>query len=78
MCAPYHRSNGNEEAPLKEGWSRTNVLCMTQTPKYILQAFGATLFVVLLAVFVWSLTRPPVSEGPMPPMLPFTNNPISN
>jgi len=44
-----------------------------QTFKYILQAFGATLFVVLLVMFIWSLSQPPVIEGPMPPM-PALNN----
>ncbi len=28
--------------------------------------FGGVLFVVLLAGMIWSLTRPPVTEGPMP------------
>jgi hypothetical protein len=51
---------------------------MTQTPKYILQAFGATLFLVLLGLFVWSLTRPPVTEGPMPPMPAIQHQSQSN
>jgi hypothetical protein len=33
--------------------------------------FGAVLFVVLLAGMIWSLTQPPVTEGPMPdPFVP--------
>lgn len=28
--------------------------------------FGFVLFVALLAGLVWSLTRPPITEGPMP------------
>jgi hypothetical protein len=28
--------------------------------------FGAVLFVTLLGAMIWSLTRPPVTEGPMP------------
>ncbi len=39
-----------------------------ETAKYVIQAFGITLFVVFLALLVWSLSRPPVTEGPMPPM----------
>lgn len=30
------------------------------------QIFGAVLFVVLFGVTIWSLTQPPVTEGPMP------------
>ena len=48
-----------------------------QTPKYVLMAFGATLFVVLLGMVIYSLTQPPVIEGPMPPM-PVNNQPQSN
>ena len=39
--------------------------------------FGAALFVTLLGMFIWSLTQPPVTEGPMPPM-PVYNQPLSN
>lgn len=39
---------------------------MTKTPGTILKIFGATLFVVLLGAIIWSLTRPPVTHGPMP------------
>lgn len=28
--------------------------------------FGAILFAVLLGAMIWSLTQPPVTEGPMP------------
>jgi len=34
--------------------------------KLVIQALGVTLFIVLLAAFVWSLTQPPVLNGPMP------------
>lgn len=33
-----------------------------------IQIFGITLGVVCLALWIWSLTRPPVTEGPeLPP-----------
>lgn len=41
---------------------------MNETPKHVLQIVGVTFFVVLLGLLVWSLTQPPVTEGPMPPM----------
>lgn len=36
------------------------------TAKTIVMVGGGVLFVVLLGVFLWSLTRPPVTHGPMP------------
>jgi hypothetical protein len=30
------------------------------------KVFGAVLFVVLAAAMAWSLTQPPVTNGPMP------------
>jgi len=52
---------------------------MTQTPKYILQAFGAVLFLALLGCIIYSLTQSPVTDGPMPPIPPMsTSNPMSN
>lgn len=38
-----------------------------------LKIFGATLFAVCLGLFIWSLTRPPVTTGPMPPA-PWDDN----
>lgn len=32
-----------------------------------IKIFGAVLFAVCLGAFIWSLTRPPVTDGPMPP-----------
>lgn len=32
-----------------------------------LKIFGAVLFAVCLGGLIWSLTRPPVTDGPMPP-----------
>ncbi len=50
---------------------------MTQTPKTIIMVFGAALFITLLGIFLWSLSQPPVTEGPMPPM-PVNHQPMSN
>lgn len=38
-----------------------------KTGKTVIMVFGAVLFAVLLAGFIWSLTRPPVKKGPWPP-----------
>lgn len=40
---------------------------MTQTPATIIKIFGAVLFVLCAAGLIWSLTRPAVTTGPMPP-----------
>lgn len=39
---------------------------MSKTPKYLIQGFGALLFIACLAAVIWSFTRPAVKEGPMP------------
>jgi hypothetical protein len=39
---------------------------MTKTPGTIIKVFGAVLFAVCLGAIIWSLTRPPVTNGPMP------------
>lgn len=40
---------------------------MTKTPATLIKVFGAVLFAVCLGAIIWSLTRPPVTNGPMPP-----------
>lgn len=32
-----------------------------------IKIFGGVLFAVCLGAIIWSLTRPPVTTGPMPP-----------
>jgi hypothetical protein len=32
-----------------------------------IKVFGAVLFAVCLGALIWSLFRPPVTDGPMPP-----------
>lgn len=34
--------------------------------KYGIQGFGALLFLVCLGAWIWSLTQPAVTTGPMP------------
>jgi len=36
-------------------------------PSKAIKVFGAALFVFCLGALIWSLTRPPVTTGPMPP-----------
>lgn len=41
-----------------------------------IKVFGAVLFAVCLGLLVWSLFRPPVKDGPMPPdPLPASSSP---
>lgn len=45
---------------------------MSQTPKYVLYAFGAVLFAVCLGGLVWSLFQPPVTKNlPLPEPAPM-------
>jgi len=40
---------------------------MTKTPATLIKVFGAVLFTVCLGGIIWSLFRPAVKTGPMPP-----------